>query len=264
MSEPFPLRASFKEKIWGSTRLSPWFSDSNRKIGEVWFEAAEELPLLVKMIFTEERLSVQVHPDDEYAAEHDSSRGKTEMWHILRADPGASIAIGLRERVAPERLRELAISGEIEHYLNWVEVKPGDTVFVPARTIHAIGAGLALCEIQQNSDVTYRLYDYGRDRELHLDRSMAVAVADLYRPPEPAAGYIARSDYFAVSELRVNAATEIMPAPDRFELFIALEGQGRFADNPFRLGEVWHSGPGGEPFTIAPETPARFLRVFVP
>ena len=127
------------------------------------------MPLLVKLLFTSDNLSVQVHPGDAYAREHHNSRGKTEMWHILRAEPEAKIALGLRERVTPERLREAAQSGEIMELLNWVPARPGDTFFVPAGTIHAIGGGLALCEMQQHSDITYRLYDYGRPRELHLE-----------------------------------------------------------------------------------------------
>jgi mannose-6-phosphate isomerase len=97
------------------------------------------------------------------------------MWHILRADPGAQIAIGFREPITKDRLRESSLSGEIEHLLRWVDVSPGETYFIPAGTVHAIGAGIALCEIQQHSDVTYRLYDYGRPRELHLDKALQVA-----------------------------------------------------------------------------------------
>ncbi len=166
------LTPSFREKVWGATRLGPWFPDSDRKIGEVWFEGPfgndADLPLLVKFIFTTEKLSVQVHPEDEYAGLHHQSRGKTEMWHILAAEPGAQIAAGFRESITPEQFREAALSGAIEQELQWFDARPGDTFFIPAGTVHAIGPGLALCEIQQNSDVTYRLYDYGRPRELHL------------------------------------------------------------------------------------------------
>ena len=166
------LTPRFLEKVWGSTRLQPWFPDSDRKIGEVWFEA--ELPLLVKFVFTSERLSVQVHPDDAFAVAHEKSLGKTEMWYVLRADPGAQLALGFREPITRERLREAALSGEIETLLHWIDVKQGDALFVPAGTVHAIGAGLALCEVQQYSDITYRLYDYGRPRELHIGRALEV------------------------------------------------------------------------------------------
>ena len=115
----------------------------------------------MKLLFTSERLSVQVHPDDG----EDGPRGKTEMWHILEAEPGAAIALGFREPITRERLREATRTGEIERLLNWMPVKAGETYFTPAHTVHAIGAGIVLCEIQQNSDVTYRLWDYGRPRE---------------------------------------------------------------------------------------------------
>ena len=265
MSAPSPLRTTLHEKVWGSTRLSPWFPDSTVKIGEAWFEADEALPILVKLLFTEERLSVQVHPGDEYAAEHENSRGKTEMWHVLRADPGAAVAVGLRERVTPERLRELAESGEIERFLNWVEVHPGDTVFVPAGTIHAIGPGLALCEIQQYSDVTYRLYDYGRGRDLHLDRSIDVAVPAGYEKPVGVPeGYIAYCPYFAVRPFRVDGQVKVEPAGDRFELFVALRGEGSLEGQLFREGQVWHVRPGARGFDIDAPAGADFLRVHVP
>jgi mannose-6-phosphate isomerase len=265
---PSRMRMAFHEKIWGSTRLSPWYSDSSKKIGEVWFESDESLPLLVKFLFTSERLSVQVHPDDKYAAAHEKgSRGKTEMWHVLRADPGApGVAAGLKERLTPQRVRELALSGEIESYLNWVEVKPGDTIFVPAGTIHAIGPGLALCEIQQHSDVTYRLYDYGRGRELHLDRSMDVAALDRYKAPaELPSGYVAWCPYFAVRELTAVAPVRLDRLPDSFQLVIALEGEGVISKQPFRQGETWHVPAGDGNIDIEPTRGhARFLIVHAP
>jgi mannose-6-phosphate isomerase len=162
--KPQRLTPRFLEKVWGSTRLEPWFPNSQKKIGEVWFEGVADLPLLIKFLFTSENLSVQVHPE-----------GKTEMWHILAAEPGAKIAAGFREPVTAEQAKAAALSGEIEEMLEWFDAAPGDTFFIPAGTVHAIGAGLSLCEIQQWSDVTYRLYDYGRPRELHLDQGLAVS-----------------------------------------------------------------------------------------
>src|SRR5262249_46670605 len=139
-----------------------------RKIGEVWF-STPELPILVKFLFTTENLSVQVHPSGECGV------GKTEMWHILRAAEGASIALGFRDTVTPAWARAAAESGEILEMLRWYPVRAGETYFTPAGTVHAIGAGIALCEIQQHSDITYRLYDYGRPRELHLEEGLAVS-----------------------------------------------------------------------------------------
>ena len=125
MDTPLCLTPSPRQKIWGKTRLSPWFPNSSQPIGEVWFLADRDLPLLVKLIFTSERLSVQVHPDDG----EDGPRGKTEMWHILEAEPGASIALGFREPLTRRRLAESARTGEIEGLLNWVPVKAGETYF---------------------------------------------------------------------------------------------------------------------------------------
>lgn len=229
------LAPSFREKVWGSTRLEPWFRDSDRKIGEVWFEGVDELPLLVKFLFTTEKLSVQVHPDDEYAREHHASRGKAEMWRVLAAEPGAQIAAGFREPLTADQLREAAKSGAIEQMLRWYDAKPGDTFFIPAGTVHAIGPGLALCEIQQHSDVTYRLYDYGRPRELHLDHGVAVSRLDCWDPRRVAG---VSCDYFTVAEVHRG----VRPSPASFELLIAIEGSGTLNGEPVRAGEVWYAG----------------------
>jgi mannose-6-phosphate isomerase len=265
------LAASLREKIWGSTQLSPWFPDSREKIGEVWFLSdGEPLPILVKFIFTSDRLSVQVHPDDEYARAHENSPGKTEMWHILRAEPGATIAVGLREEVSREALREAAISGEIESLLSWVPVAPGDTVFTPPGTIHAIGAGIALCEIQQQSDVTYRLYDYGRPRQLHLERGIAVAHPGPYSgKSEPVRlsateERLAACPYFVTDRIQVCAGFRYRPEPGRMHLLIVLEGSGRLAGEPFRAGEAWMVPAGTDPFAIEPEGACSLLRTYVP
>lgn len=262
---PAPLRPSFREKIWGSTSLEPWYPNSETKIGEVWFEREDQLPILVKLLFTSDRLSVQVHPDDAYAGVYERGRGKTEMWHVLRADPGAQVAIGLRESITRARLREAAVSGEIEDLLNWTEVRPGQTIFIPPGTIHAIGPGLALCEIQQYSDITYRLYDYGRPRELHLDKGCAVSQLDAYYPPADAPrGFLAHCPYFAVKEITFDREAAYRPIAPGFELLVVLEGEGSIDGRPFRSGEAWHIPPGAEAFTIAPRSAVRGLLTFVP
>jgi mannose-6-phosphate isomerase len=248
------------EKVWGTTRLSPWFPDSEQHVGEVWFEA--DLPLLVKFVFTAEKLSVQVHPGDKYAALHENSRGKTEMWHILRADPGARIALGFRDAITPARLREASLSGEIEGLLNWVEVRPGETYFTPAGTVHAIGAGIALCEIQQHSDVTYRLYDYGRPRELHLDK--AVDVTDTTAHTSGPVLLPLDSKYFHVDLQSIHERIECAPDERRFRLFIFLEGEGHLDGESYRGGETWLIPQGADPFAIKPATSTKFLRAWVP
>lgn len=271
MKTPTRLAASALEKIWGTERTEPWFAAGGRKIGEVWFTGdAAPLPILVKFLFTSENLSVQVHPGDAYAALHEHSAGKTEMWYILRADPGAVIACGLRERITAERLREASLSGEIENLLNWIPVAPGDVVFTPAGTIHAIGAGVVLCEVQQQSDITYRLYDYGRPRPLHLDQAIAVADPGPHPgksaavPMAPGESRLAACPYFVTDLLEMGAAREYVPDPGRMQLLIALEGSGRMNGVPFRTGEAWQVPAGAAPFAIEPASSARFLRTWKP
>ena len=168
------------EKPWGCDVLpAPFTAPHGQRIGEIWFEPDEALPqLLVKYLFTSEKLSVQVHPSDAQAPA--GERGKEECWLVLSAEPDARLAIGFREPVGPEAMRAGALDGSIEQMLEWHPVRPGDFFYLPAGTVHAIGPGLGLIEIQQNSDITYRLFDYGRPRELHLDEGMAVALGEPY------------------------------------------------------------------------------------
>lgn len=177
------LARRYVEKPWGRTALPPMFDPpTGERVGEVWFTGGGELPLLLKYLFTSERLSVQVHPDDAYARARGLPRGKSECWYILDAEPGATIALGLLREVDKEEFRAAAIDGSIEHLVDWKPVRSGDFFFVPPGTVHAIGSGIALLEFQQNIDLTYRLYDYGRPRELHLDDGVAVSS----RVPYPA------------------------------------------------------------------------------
>jgi len=172
----------YVEKPWGRTQLPAMFDapQPDQRIGEVWFTGGGDLPLLAKYIFTSERLSIQVHPDDDQARERGLPQGKNECWYILEADPGATLGLGLKREVPSDELREAALDGSIEELMDWRPVAAGDFFYVPAGTVHAIGAGISLVEFQQNVDVTYRLYDYGRPRELHLNDGIAVASASPY------------------------------------------------------------------------------------
>jgi mannose-6-phosphate isomerase len=172
-------------KPWGRTQLPERFGPGDGdRLGEIWFQrnGCSDDALLVKYLFTSERLSVQVHPDDNAATAAGHDRGKDEAWLVLDAEPGAEIAIGLKERLSAEALRASALDGSIVDQLDWRAVSPGDAFYSPAGTLHAIGAGLTLLEVQQNADITYRFYDYGRDRELHLDE--AIAAADIGSSPD--------------------------------------------------------------------------------
>ena len=212
----------------------------------------------MKLLFTSQRLSVQVHPDDGQAG----PRGKTEMWHILEAAPGASIALGFRQPLSREQLLEAAHTGDVERLLRWIPVQPGETYFTPAHTVHAIGAGIVLFEIQQNSDVTYRLWDYGRPREIHVEQ--AVAIADLSVHPGAAPpGEPIRSKHFVTEAVRLDAGEETRPEPQACQLWIVLEGDGAIAGHPFRQGEVWLLSEDG-PAAVAARTAARFLRTYEP
>jgi mannose-6-phosphate isomerase len=248
---PERLDASPREKIWGSRTLSPWFPDSEKEIGEVWFTRTQALPVLVKFLFTTQKLSVQVHPG--------GGSGKTEMWHILRADSGAAIALGPREPVSAEQLRKASETGEIVDLLRWFPVAPGETYFIPAGTVHAIGEGISLCEIQQNSDVTYRLYDYGRDRELHLEEALAVA----HLEPHPGkTGANVACDYFATELLELDGPS--CHQPREWELLAILEGEGTYGEDRFRAGEVWYVPAGAASAWIRPDSRARLFRIWVP
>jgi len=261
--KPRPLEGKALPKIWGSTETEPWLPRPSEKIGEVWFTAPEEQRLLVKFLFTSENLSVQVHPPDSPAGP-----GKTEMWHLLRAAPGARLALGFKQRMDAGRLRQVAVSGEIEDLLCWHEARACDTFFVPAGTVHAIGAGLVLCEIQQHSDVTYRLYDYGRGRELHLEQALRVAdlgpSAESSAPVDLGGGrrLLVECRYFRTESLGGTRAF-LYPKVPVSEMIVCLEGRGRIDGQLFAPGEVWLAA-GADAFVIEPREPVRLLRTYVP
>jgi mannose-6-phosphate isomerase len=184
MSAALPIREV--EKPWGRDALpAPFAAPEGKRIGEIWFEPPPALPqLLVKYIFTSEALSVQVHPSNaETLAKGLGKQGKEECWVIVDAEPDAVLGIGFKAPVTPQAMRAAAEDGSIEGLMQWHKVRRGDFFYIPAGTVHAIGAGISLIEVQQNSDITYRLYDYGRPRELHLDDGIAVAKGVPY-PPE--------------------------------------------------------------------------------
>jgi mannose-6-phosphate isomerase len=177
-------------KPWGARDLGPWDAgaDDGSRVGEIWFERPEcDAPasaLLLKLLFTKEQLSIQVHPDDAHAKAMGLASGKTEAWYILHAAPGAQVALGLKRSFSGHQLRQAALDGSLAKFITWRSVWAGDTVFVPAGTIHSLSAGLVVAEIQQRSDTTFRLFDPGRDRELHIDQGVGVAHADV-APEQP-------------------------------------------------------------------------------
>lgn len=235
------LEREFVEKPWGRTQLPAPFPSPGEKIGEVWFTTPEPMPLLVKYLFTSERLSIQVHPNDEQARERGVPNGKTECWYILDAEPGATLGLGLTREVGKDELRAAALDGSIEQLVNWRPVSAGDFLFVPAGTIHAVGAGISLLEFQQNDGVTYRLYDYGRPRELHLDDGLEVAQPGPYpehlaHQVDPASTRVLVQDpHFSLVHIAEgNEAPRVFPTQRRWVM--PLEGKVR--------SELDEAGPG--------------------
>ena len=238
------------EKPWGRRDLHAPFgpvAETDEPVGEIWFEHpdGERPELLIKYLFTSEDLSVQVHPDDDAARAAGLSGGKDEAWFILKAAPGAMIGLGLRQVMTKQEVRAAAVDGRIANLLFWHVVTPGDFTYLPAGTIHAIGAGVTLIEIQQNVDVTYRLYDYGRPRDLHLDE--AVSAAD----PTP---YVAATiPYHLEAEREImadGAAFVVERWSDGYECLITgeaaqpvwvvpIHGTSNLNGAPIQPGSVW-------------------------
>jgi mannose-6-phosphate isomerase len=249
-SSPRRLTSSLHERTWGS---------------EHWYTAEPPLPILPKLLSTADKLSVQVHPDGECGI------GKTEMWHILTAAPGAQIALGFKQPIGAEALRAAALSGEVEDLLRWIPVSAGQTYFIPAGTIHAIGAGITICEIQQNSDITYRLYDYGRPRELHLDRALEAADLEAWRHPGARLSHatpdgwnrLAECRHFATDSREVKGHFSYVAGQSSFELLIVLEGSGQLNGEPFTAFDGWLL-PAGATIEIEPENTLRLLRTYLP
>jgi mannose-6-phosphate isomerase len=258
--QPFQVAPEFRERVWGRRDLRPFFERQfDNPIGEAWFQCPGDpallgtgadprhpgvCPLLVKLLFTNERLSVQVHPDDDYAQAHHQSLGKTEAWVVLDSQPPGEVAVGFREPISPDRLKAAAQSGEIERLLAWRKVKAGDVIFTPAGTVHAIGAGLTICEIQENSDITYRLYDYGRPRELHLEDGARVSHLGPHEfEPKPRLlsdrrEELVACEYFRIELLRPSNAITVQAGSPYYLILIATNG------------EAWFVPAGNDEFTI--------------
>jgi mannose-6-phosphate isomerase len=174
-------RARALPKPWGVLDRRPWNNASHDggAIGEIWYErpgdAATDPALLLKLLFTSQPLSIQVHPGDAFAHAMGLPNGKTEAWYILSAAPEAKVALGLKRPLTPQQLRAAGENGSISDLVVWLPVSAGDVIFVPAGTIHAIGAGLVIAELQQRSDATFRLFDHGSQRTLHIESAIAVA-----------------------------------------------------------------------------------------
>ena len=321
----FPARLDpvFSPRPWGVRSLAPLFPEKSglpEPIGEAWMTGNESrfangpfagqtlgqawrqmpsewtgaaidpklnFPLLVKFLFTADKLSVQVHPDDEQAAQHEpgaASCGKTEMWYALRAQPGAEVLVGLDPQVTAERFRHCIEDGTAEDCLERVPLQAGDAIFVPAGAAHTIGAGLLLCEIQQHSDITYRVYDYNRPdssgklRELHIEKAMQVMrfgaqKGGKVRPVQIESGAatetcLAACRYFATAKWEFSGPLVMETSAARFELLIILEGHGEFRSGSqrgeYQRAQVWLVPAALGEYRLEPAAPTALLRTYVP
>lgn len=298
--EPFLLKPAFKDYLWGGDRLrSEYHKETDLSpLAESWEcsthpdgtslalidqneipmtevlkshpeilgthpRTRDTLPILIKLIDAKMDLSVQVHPDDDYARIHEhGSLGKSEFWYVLEAEPGASLVYGFSQDVTGEQIRQGIADGTIRKYLQKVPVKRNDVFFVQAGTVHAIGKGIVIAEIQESSNLTYRLYDYNRRdrngnlRELHIDK--ALDVLNLHSSAEPvqpmrllnyqpgfASEFLTRCRYFQVERILLNSeASEVSYRTDSssFEVLICVQGQGVLKGKklriPFRKGDT--------------------------
>ena len=317
------LAPVFKPRIWGARDLSPLFPQrsqepeplgeawltgdeckfangefTGRTLGEVWPHMSEDwtgtrlrdlprIPLLVKFIFPEEKLSVQVHPDDAYAEKHEAAAGgsgKTEMWYVVTARDGAKLRVGLRPEVTTESFGRAIADGKVEDCLESVAVEAGDAVFVPAGTAHTICPGVILCEIQQHSDITYRVFDYdrvgpdGKPRPLHIRQALNVMrfgeqSGGRCEPVRISRGavtetFYAACQYFAVERWNFHARIAALTSPEQFELLIFLDGRGHveFDEGAETYGpaEVWLLPAALGAYQLVPDSHTTLLRVYVP
>ena len=302
---PFRLTPFFSERVWGKRNLAPWYSTTgtSEPVGEAWLTGPQclietgplagkrldaavaeqadillgrkhgqaEFPLLVKMLFPADKLSVQVHPDDEQAQRIGEPRGKTECWYVLEAEPGATVALGLKPGVTLDQVRSSIANGTLEDRLNMLPVSAGDMIFVDAGTVHAIGPGVVLLETQQTSDRTYRMFDYGRPRELHVEQGLGVTRLETRAgkvQPQAMNGFTRLIDeqYFRVDrfDLEVGSVAVTMEGPS---CLVGLAGEltVRAPDSSAELlrGTAIIAAAGSE-VTLEASAPASFMRCSAP
>ena len=229
----------------GLTRLSSGESLAEKLTEKEWGENVKEFPffpVLIKFIDAKQNLSVQVHPSDEYALQRENSFGKTEMWYIVEAEEGAGLYLGFKQDVTKEEFEQSIANDTLCDLLNFYEVKAGECYFIPSGTIHAIGAGCLICEIQQNSNLTYRVYDFGRKdkngnpRELHVEKALQVTGLKKYETKDMQGDLLGISKYFTVRKLCVNGKTELCPHKS-FQCLTCVNGSGTVDGQEMKVGD---------------------------
>jgi mannose-6-phosphate isomerase len=243
-------------KPWGVSDLQPWSSIDGEggAVGELWFERADKqapMPaLLLKLLFTSEPLSIQVHPDDTFARAMGLPNGKSEAWYIISAKPDAQIGVGVTHRVTPQELRASIRNGSIVELVQWRPAATGDVILIPAGTIHAIGAGIVLAEIQQRSDTTFRLFDYGRQRELQEDDGVAVAntwpLRSQHDPARLADGrtLLVASRYFVLERLDLPEGSSWALLAEQETWILVLDGHAAIGLAAVSIGQAAFVGGG--------------------
>ena len=281
----------------GEEDLTPWYADTGTTelVGEAWLTGPQcivetgafagqtlasvaeklggEFPLLVKILFPADKLSVQVHPDDAQAQALGETRGKTECWYVLEAEPGATVALGLKPGVGATEVAASVESGTMESLMQHVPVSVGDMLFVDAGTVHAIGPGVVLLETQQTSDVTYRLYDYGRPRELHLEKGLQVMKSHTAAGkvvPRAMNGFtrLIEQKYFVVDRFDVASAGKAAVFFSGPGCLVSLKGQGAVvtSDGEVKLspGKAVVVPVGGVSVTVETSSGVSFVRCAAP
>lgn len=277
--QPIKLLPAFKDYLWGGTCLKTEFNKKSEleKVAESWelsthkdgesivasgeykdkklseyiaenpydvlgerARAFDFFPVLIKFIDAKDNLSVQVHPDDEYARKYNGEYGKTEMWYVLECDEGAQLYYGFKEKISKEEFRKRIENNTLTEVLNSVKVKKGDVYFIEAGTVHAIGKGIVICEIQQNSNTTFRVYDYnrkdanGNTRQLHIEQAIEVAKTEPAKPyKSDRENVLASCKYFTVEKADVDGTKSFEISDNCFKSVIAVEGSGILKLNGF-------------------------------
>ena len=214
-------------------------------------------PVLVKLIDANAKLSIQVHPEDEFALKNENSLGKTEMWYIVSADEGAGIYLGFNRDITPTEFENAIKNKTLTDYLNFIPVKAGDCYFIPAGTIHAICEGCLICEIQQNSNITYRVYDYGRrdkdgnERELHIEKAIQVTKLQKYEKQDAVDAFLGASKYFTAKKVVVDGSATLTADDKSFNHLSCVSGAGEIDGMKISQGDSFFVPAGYGSYTLS-------------